>query len=119
MQDERGRVFRQAWIDGVNAYYPGEPKPGYITPWEDTPDWEREAATAVYDQVSAFITVTNGAAARLTAEQKGRFVALCWTGQIFKHFADPKPSYVADWEQLPEWQRKTDSGIFERIEQDL
>jgi hypothetical protein len=58
-----------------------------------------------------------------TAEQpssaelkKGRFVALCWIGQIFKHFPDPKPSYVADWEELPQWQQETDADIFERIE---
>jgi hypothetical protein len=44
-------------------------------------------------------------------------VALCWIGQIFKHFPDPKPAYVADWEDLPEWQRETDSDIFEQIQQ--
>ncbi len=49
--------------------------------------------------------------------QKGRFVALCWIVQIFKHFPDPKPSYVADWADMPEWQRETDADIFERIEQ--
>ncbi|MGW4826324.1 hypothetical protein ACWEOG_01990 [Amycolatopsis japonica] len=118
MSNDRGRVFREAWIAGVTKHYPGEPKPGYITPWDDTPDWERDAATAVYDQVLAFIVVTNGATAQLTPEQKGRFVALCWIGQIFKHFSDPKPSYVADWDNLPEWQQATDIDIFERIEQD-
>jgi hypothetical protein len=50
--------------------------------------------------------------------QKGRFVATCWIGQIFKHFPDPKPSYVADWDELPQWQRETDADIFERIEQE-
>jgi hypothetical protein len=118
VHNERGRVFREAWISGVTTYYPGEPKPGYITPWEDTPDWERAAATAVYDQVLAFIHATDGATAKLTRTQKGRFVALCWIGQIYKHFPDPKPSYVADWDALPEWQQETDADIFERIEQD-
>ncbi|MFI5560749.1 hypothetical protein ACIA2T_15855 [Amycolatopsis japonica] len=117
MPNDRGRVFREAWIAGVTKHYPGEPKPGYITPWDETPDWERDAATAVYDQVFAFITTTNGATTKLTPEQKGRFVALCWIGQIFKHFPDPKPSYVADWDDLPEWQKATDIDIFERIEQ--
>jgi hypothetical protein len=106
VQLERGRIFREAWIAGVTAHYPGEPKPGYVTPWDDTPDWERESATAVYDQVAAFIEVTDGQAAKLTRTQKGRFVALCWIGQIFKHFPDPKPSYVADWEELPQWQQR-------------
>lgn len=113
---ERGKVFREAWIAGVTQHYPGEPKPGYVTPWDDTPDWERAAATAVYDQVRAFVDATGGATAKLTREQRGRFVALCWTGQIYRHFAEPKPSYVADWADLPEWQRETDSDIFETIE---
>jgi hypothetical protein len=47
--NEQGRVFREAWIAGVTKYFPGEPKPGYVTPWEDTPEWERRAAAAVHD----------------------------------------------------------------------
>jgi hypothetical protein len=118
MHNDRGRVFREAWIAGVTKHYPGEPKPGYITPWNQTPDWERDAATAVYDQVLAFIKATDGATTKLTPDQKGRFVALCWIGQIFKHFPEPKPSYVADWNDLPDWQKATDIDIFERIEHD-
>lgn len=118
MHNDRGRVFREAWIAGVTKHYPGEPKPGYITPWDQTPDWERDAATAVYDQVLAFIKATDGATTKLTPDQKGRFVALCWIGQIFKHFPEPKPSYVADWNDLPDWQKATDIDIFERIEHD-
>jgi hypothetical protein len=118
VQVERGRVFREAWIAGVTRYYPGEPKPSYITPWDETPEWERESAAAVYNQVSAFIAATAGSTAKLTRAQKGRFVALCWIGQIYKHFPDPKPSYVADWNDLPDWQKATDIDIFERIEQD-
>jgi hypothetical protein len=118
LQDEPGRIFREAWIAGVAKHYPGVPKPGYISSWEDTPDWERAAAAAVYHQVRAFVDMTDGATAKLTREQKGRFVALCWTGQIFKHFPDPKPSYVADWNELPDWQKETDADIFERIERE-
>jgi hypothetical protein len=118
MHNDRGRVFREAWIAGVTKHYPGEPKPGYVTPWDQTPDWERDAATAVYDQVLAFIKATDGATTKLTPDQKGRFVALCWIGQIFKHFPEPKPSYVADWNDLPDWQKATDIDIFERIEHD-
>jgi hypothetical protein len=118
VQVNGGRVFREAWIAGVTKYYPGEPKPGYITPWEDTPDWEHAAATAVYDQVRAFIDATDGNTAKLTRAQKGRFIALCWIGQIYKHIPNPKPGYVADWDDLPEWQQDTDSDIFDRIEQE-
>ncbi len=28
----------------------------------------------------------------------------------------PKPSYTADWESLPDWQRETDADIFEAVE---
>ncbi len=115
---EQGRVFREAWIAGVSKYYPGEPKPGYITPWDDTPDWERQAAAAVYTQVRTFVEISAGKTARLTREQKGRFIAICWTGQIYKHIEDPKPSYVVDWADLPDWQQQTDADIFERIEAD-
>lgn len=118
VQGERGRVFREAWIAGVTKHYPGEPKASYITPWDETPDWERAAATSVYDQVVAFVRATDEATAKLTRAQKGQFVALCWIGQIYKHVADPKPSYVADWEDLPTWQQETDADIFERIEQE-
>lgn len=47
-----------------------------------------------------------------------RFVGLCWIAQIFKYIPDPKPSYIADWDDLPEWQRETDADIFQRIESD-
>jgi hypothetical protein len=115
---EQGRVFREAWIAGVSKYYPGEPKPGYITPWDDTPYWERQAAAAVYTQVRTFVEISAGKTARLTREQKGRFIAICWTGQIYKHIENPKPSYVVDWADLPDWQQQTDADIFERIEAD-
>lgn len=117
MSVDQGRVFRETWIAGVHKHYPGEPKPGYVAPWEETPDWERASAAAVYEQVRAFVEASDGATSKLTREQKGRFVALCWIGQIFKHFPDPKPSYVADWSDMSEWQRETDADIFERIEQ--
>jgi hypothetical protein len=115
-KDEQGRVFREAWISGVRKYHPGDPKPGYVAPWEDTPEWERLAASAVYRQVADFVAVSGGATAKLTREQRGRFVALCWVAQIYKHIPDPKPSYVADWDALPDWQQQTDADIFEQIE---
>ncbi len=121
MQDEQlagGQAFRRAWIDGVTQYFPGEPKPAYVAPWDEIQAWEREAAATVYHQVRAFLTATDGNAARLTRAQKGQFVALCWTAQIYQRIADPKPSYVAEWNDLPTWQRETDADIFERIERD-
>lgn len=111
-REQGGRLFRAAWIAGVKKYYPGTPKEGYIAPWEAMAQWEQESASAVYEQTQQFIALTGGQTTRLSREQKGRFVCLCWIGQIFKHFPDPKPSYVAAWEHLPAWQRETDSDIF-------
>jgi hypothetical protein len=116
---DQGRLFREAWIAGVHRHHPGPPKPGYVAGWDAMPDWERGSATAVYQQVAAFVQATGGRTAKLTRQQKGRFVALCWIGQIFKHFPDPKPSYVADWDELPGWQQETDADIFEAIERHL
>ena len=116
MHDDGGRTFREAWIAGVRKHYLGEPKPGYVAPWEETPDWERASAAAVYEQVRGLLETSSGGAAKLSREQKGRFVALCWIAQIYKHFPEPKPSYVADWESLPAWQQETDSDIFEDIQ---
>ena len=117
--DHGGRVFREAWIAGVTTHYPGTPKDSYIAPWEDTPDWERASAAAVYRQVVDFIGLTQNAAARLSPELKGQSVAICWIGQILARIPDPKPGYIAPWDQLPEWQKKTDIGIFEAIERQV
>nr|AGS49584.1 hypothetical protein [uncultured bacterium esnapd10] len=118
MQDNRGRVFREAWIAGVTKYYPGTPKDNYITPWDATPEWEKASATAVYDKVAAFIEA-GGGTANLSREQKGRYVAACWTVQIYRTVADPKPSHVPEWNDMPEWWQQTDCDIFEAIEQHI
>ncbi|WP_245720851.1 hypothetical protein [Nocardia pseudovaccinii] len=117
--DHGGKVFREAWITGVTTHYPGTPKDSYITPWENTPEWERASAAAVYRQVVDFIKLTDGATTRLNPELKGQFVAICWIGQILARIPDPKPGYIAPWDQLPEWQQKTDVGVFEAIERDV
>jgi len=113
---EPGRTFREAWIAGVRKHYPGDPKPGYVTPWEQTPEWERASATAVAHLIAALLTGSAGAASRLTRQQKGQFVAAAWTAHVYRHFPDPKPAYVAGWDELPAWQRETDADIFEAVE---
>ncbi|MEV1007833.1 hypothetical protein [Streptomyces sp. NPDC049881] len=116
MTDEPGRVFRDAWIAGVREHFPGEPEAGCVAPWEETPEWERHAATAVAAQVRDFVEISGGNAVRLTREQKGRFVATCWIAQVHKHVASPEPSHVADWAELPAWRRETDADIFEALQ---
>ncbi|MDI3422958.1 hypothetical protein [Streptomyces luteolus] len=118
-QTEGARLFRESWIAGVRAHFPGEPKPGYVTPWEDTPDWERQAAGAVFEQVRQFLELSGGHASRLSREQKSRFVATSWTAQMYRAFDDPKPGYVADWSDLPKWQQETDADIFEAVEKTM
>lgn len=115
MTHEPGRIFREAWIAGVRKHFPGEPKAGYVVPWEDTPGWERAAAAAVEGQVREFLAVSDGHAGPLSQEQKGRFVATCWIAQIYRHIEDPKPGYVADWADPPTWQRETDADIFDAV----
>jgi hypothetical protein len=117
--DAAGRSFREAWIAGVRKHYPGEPKSSYVAPWDEMPDWERDSATGEYELVRTLITTSQGAADKLSRTQKGQYVALCWLTHIYKHFPDPKPSYVADWEQLPEWQKETDADIFEHISHEI
>lgn len=61
MSEHHGaRLFRETWISSVHKCFPGEPKPGYVTPWDGTPEWEREAAGAVFDQVRQFLEVSAG-----------------------------------------------------------
>jgi hypothetical protein len=113
---DEGRTFREAWIAGVNKHFPGTPKDSYVSPWDQTPEWEREAAAAVYRQVVDFIRVSEGKTSRLSREQRARFIATCWIAQIYKHHKDPKPAYVADYGDLPPWQQDTDADIFDAIE---
>ena len=115
-KEECGRFFRNAWIEGVRRHYPGTPKDGYISPWESMQMWEKESAIAVYEQVAQFVVLTAGRTRELSREQRGRFVCICWIGQVFRYFSEPKASYVADWNQLPQWQQEVDADIFGAIE---
>ncbi|SMF67726.1 hypothetical protein [Streptomyces sp. Amel2xC10] len=97
----RGRVaFRCGWDVAEQVAEKAAGRWTYVTPWDDTPQWGREAAGSVYAQVRHFIEVSGRTTARLSREQKSRFVATCWTVQMFKHFEDPKPGYAADWPDL-------------------
>lgn len=119
LEEQQGRRFREAWIRGVQKHYPGTPKPGYVVPWEEMPSWEQQAASAVYGKVRALIMVglKLEPPTRLADEQGGRYISEAWNVQVYRHIPNPKPGYVADWEQLPDWQRQTDMDIFIEIEQ--
>lgn len=115
MSDEPGKQFRDAWIASVHKHYEGEPKPGYITPWEQTPEWERSCAAATETMIVNLLRNSDNAALKLSREQKSQYVAACWAAQIHRHIADPKPSYVAGWQDLPQWQRQVDADIFDAV----
>lgn len=87
-----------------------------FTPWSQVQEWAQESAIAVYEQVRQFVLLAAGHTSHLSREQKGRFVCLCWIREVFKHFLNPKASYVADWDDLPVWQTEIDADIFEAIE---
>jgi hypothetical protein len=116
-RETAGRLFRQAWVEGVRRHYPGTPRDGYVAAWDEMPEWERASAVAVADQVAHFVRVSDGSTEGLTRDQRGQFIAICWIAQIRRHIPDPKPSYVTPWEELPSWQRETDAEIFDTLEQ--
>ncbi|MGW4412460.1 hypothetical protein ACWEJ6_51290 [Nonomuraea sp. NPDC004702] len=114
---EQGQIFRESWIDDVKEHFPAN-RSRLHHGWEETPPWQRRTAANTFAIVREFIEDTGQRGiTKLSREQRGRFVALCWIGQIYAAFDDPKPSYVPDWEDLPEWQRETDSDIFDRTPQ--
>jgi hypothetical protein len=111
-----GRFFRNEWIQGVNAHFPGTPKPGYIAPWEAISAWEQDSAMEVYQQVHAVVAAGSERESHLNREQGGRIIRLAWVGQIYRHIPDPKPSYVCAWEEMPAWEQAVDMDIFEAIQ---
>ncbi|WP_165953872.1 hypothetical protein [Streptomyces sp. 8K308] len=50
-------------------------------------------------------------------DEAGRILREAWIVGVAKHYpGEPKPGYVADWDELPAWQRETDADVFEAIE---
>ena len=99
----------------MHRHFPGEPKPGYVAPWEETPEWERQAAANTFALVREHIAASPAEGDR---EARGRVVASLWRLQMVEHFGDTKPGYTAEWDALPEWQREVDADIYDAIERD-
>lgn len=121
-REQGGRFFRSAWITGVSTHFPGTPKEGYVKPWERMDEWEQQSAIAVYQQVRGFILagIQGEQATQLTREQGGHLVRIAWVGQMYKHFSDPKPAYVSDWEEMSnQWEREVDMDIFAAIQAEV
>jgi hypothetical protein len=112
---EPGQAFREAWIAGVHRHFPGTPKPGYVTPWQQTEAWEKACAATAEQVIRILLSSTSSAAQQLSRTQKGQFVAAVWCACIYQQIPSPKSSYVAPWEELPSWQQETDADIFDAI----
>ncbi|MBA2284140.1 MAG: hypothetical protein H0W02_01515 [Ktedonobacteraceae bacterium] len=116
MDFEQGyRLTRQAWIDGVKAFHP-TPKEAYILPWEKMSSWEQEAVKALYQHVRNIILPGLKEDIRISPEHGGYLVCSIWNVLMFQLLRDPKPSYVKHFNELDEWQQKTDIKMFEAIE---
>ena len=116
MDFEQGyRLTRQAWIDGVNAFHPA-PKESYTLPWEKMADWEQEAVTSLYHEVRSIVLPSLKQGMRIPPEHGGYLVSAIWNVLMFQLLHDPKRSYVKHFNELDEWQQKTDIKMFEAIE---
>ncbi|SES09173.1 hypothetical protein [Actinokineospora terrae] len=109
---EGGQVYERAWNDGVRRHCPEQP--GHLMSWVSLSPWERASANAVYETVRSIVEA--GGTEGLSRVQKGRFVTLLRIAQVHRHLSSPRESIVADWEELPAWQRETNADIFEHIE---
>ena len=116
MDFEQGyRSTRQAWIDGVNEFHPA-PKASYTLPWDKTPSWEQEAVKSLYHEVRTILLPCLRQGIRIPPEHGGYLVSALWNVLMFQLLHDPKPSYVKHFNELDEWQQKTDIKMFEAIE---
>ena len=116
MDFEQGyRLTRQAWIDGVNAFHPA-PKESYILPWEKMSSWEQEALSSLYHQVREILLPSLKEGIQIPREHGGYLVSAIWNVLMFQLLRDPKSSYVKHFNDLDEWQQKTDIKMFEAIE---
>ncbi len=117
MDFEQGyRSTRQAWITGVITFYPGTPKPSYITPWDEMAAWEQEAVKKLFESIRALIMPGLKNGIHVSREHGGYLVCSIWNVLMFELLRDPKPSYIKHFDQLDEWQQKTNMKMFEAIE---
>ncbi|MFJ1455722.1 hypothetical protein [Nocardia sp. N2S4-5] len=50
-REQGGKVFREAWIEGVTTHYAGTPKDSFITPWEQLPEWQQRTDIGIFEAV--------------------------------------------------------------------
>ena len=115
-EDIAAKRVRQAWIDGVKEYYPGEPKASYILPWGEMSSWEQEAVRLLTQHVQSILIPLAAQNIQIPREHGGYLVCAIWNTLMFQLLLEPKPSYVKHFDQLDEWQQKADIKMFEAIE---
>jgi hypothetical protein len=50
-------------------------------------------------------------------EDGGRFFREAWIAGVKKHFpGTPKPSYVAPWESMPDWEKEIVTEIYAQMQ---
>jgi hypothetical protein len=85
MSEQGYRATRQAWIDGVNKFYPGVPKQSYVLPWDEMPEWEQEAVKALYHHVQQVILLSLQASIKIPREEKMRNLSCGKTRENCSH----------------------------------
>jgi hypothetical protein len=117
MNEEQGWLLtRQAWIEGVKEYFPGTPKASYVKPWAEMDTWEQEAVKLLYQHVRSVILPILKQGIVISRKHGGYLVCSIWNILMFQLLHDPKPSYIKHFNELDEWQQKTDIKMFEAIE---
>jgi hypothetical protein len=115
MSEQGWRATRQAWVDGVIAFYPGTPKQSYIKPWNEIDKWEQQAVKMLYSHIRAIILPTIQAGKEIPLEHGGYLVCSIWNVLVLQLLDNPKPSYIKHFDQLDNWQQRTDIKMFEAI----
>jgi hypothetical protein len=83
---------------------------------EEMPSWEQEAVKMLYHEVREILFPYLKQGIRIPREHGGYLVSALRNVLMFQLLRDPKPSYVKHFDQLDEWQQKTDIKMFEAIE---
>src|SRR5205807_5199200 len=49
-REQRGNFVATAWVVQIHKHFP-DPKPSYVTPWPDLPEWQRETDADIFDVI--------------------------------------------------------------------
>lgn len=52
---------------------------------------------------------------KITRDEGGKAVREAWVNYVRETVAEPKPSHVAPWEELSEWDKEADRRIYDAV----